>query len=357
MPIPPTSEVDAAALEVARRFALPSPPRSASRLGDGLINDTFHVTTTTGDGFVLQRLNPAVFPDGAAVALNAARVAAHLRRHVPDRPGARRALTFVPAPDGAASLAVDGAHWRMAELVIGAVQLPVAASAEVAWEAARAFGGFTRALADFDEPLAETLPGFHDLAGRLRQLQEAVVQDEAGRRGAVAGELERVAEARDLINAIPPTGVHGDLPLRVAHNDAKLGNLLFDADTRAPLCVIDLDTVMRGSALWDTGDLLRSLASAAPEDAAEPEEAEPVADRVEAIRDGWLVGAGGAVSREERARLLLSGAVVAAEQAARFLADYLRGDRYYRVADPEQNLRRARVQLVLLEGLRRLARA
>jgi Ser/Thr protein kinase RdoA (MazF antagonist) len=149
----------------------------------------------------------------------------------------------------------------------------------------------------------------------------------------------------------------------VVHNDAKIANVLLDARTGEGLCVVDLDTVMPGLSLYDFGDMARSMASGAAEDEADVSRVGVSAELFSALALGFLDGAGDLLRAAERSLLVTAARVITFEQAARFLADWLDGDRYYRVdpARPAHNLERARAQIALLAALERdertLARA
>ncbi len=340
-------------LDIARQFALPAPPASAEVLDGGLINRSWRVRAGDGSEWLLQRINPVVFSDGTLVMENIARVTAHLaRRSEAAADGRRTCLSLVPSADGGIAVqAEDRAWWRMYRFIDGAHTRQTARDADDAFSAARAFGEFLARLADFSEPLHETISGFHDTAQRLAALEDASGRDPAGRKRNATGELEFAHEWRRLAFQLGPLLEAGHLPRRVVHNDAKIANVLFDDASGEPLCVIDLDTVMRGTALWDVGDLLRSLASRAGEHAVDPAEVEVERERVEAVRDGWLTGAAQVVTADERALILDAGRVISYEQGVRFLTDYLLGDRYYPVNDEEHNLRRARTQFQLVRQL------
>lgn len=340
-------------LHVAGRFALPAPPAAAEALPGGLINRSWRVLAGDGSEWLLQRINPDVFADGALVMENIARVTEHLRRRAGrGADDGRGCLALVRTSDDAVAVRdADGAWWRMYRFIGGAHSQLTARDANDAFLAARAFGEFLAQLADFQEPLHETIPGFHDTARRLAALEEASAADPRARRRHARTELEFANGWRRLAFQLGPLLDSGRLPRRVTHNDAKIANVLFDDDTGAALCVIDLDTVMPGTALCDVGDLLRSLASRAGEEAVDPAEVEVERERVEAVQEGWLTGAAQVVTPEERALVLDAGRVIAYEQGVRFLTDYLEGDRYYPVDDDEHNLRRARTQFRIVEQL------
>ncbi len=329
---------------VLDRFPWPAPVRSVQPLEGGHINATWIVEA--GPRWVLQRINERVFPDPVAVMRN---VAALLAWH------ARASRSGIVLPrllatrDGAAWVEdrMRGV-WRCWAFEEGTVSRTEVDGPGTAREAGRAFGGFLAAVAGYDgPPLAETIPGFHDTPARLRVLASVAAADPVGRTAGARAELAAVAARAHLADRLTGPLAAGVLPRRVVHNDAKVANVLFDAGDGRARAVLDLDTVMPGTALWDVGDLLRSSASRAAEDA-DPRDVHAEPALVEAVLAGWLEGAGAAVVPAERERLLLAGRVITLEQAARFLADHLAGDRYYAVREPGHNLRRARTQLALL---------
>ncbi|MFI5207277.1 MAG: phosphotransferase, partial [Gemmatimonadales bacterium] len=182
-------------------------------------------------------------------------------------------------------------------------------------------------------------------------LEDAVRRDPVGRSANARAEVDAAMGHAGLAELLPPFIKSGEVPARIAHNDAKLSNVLLDDATLAARCVVDLDTVMPGSLLFDFGDMVRSMTTVTDED-------EPDLSRVgvrvpffEAIAAGFISEVGAILTPRERALLVHAGALITFEQAIRFLTDHLQGDRYYRVMDPAQNLRRARTQLRHLDTL------
>lgn len=335
-------------------FALPGRVLECLAAGGGHINASWRVTTAgaVGGTFLLQRLNPSVFSDGDAVMGNVAQVVRRLREA--NAASGARGLRLVPTRSGRDWLtARDGVVWRLYEFIETAAVHHVAESPRMAEAAARAFGDFARRTSEPPLQLSAVLPGFHDTRRRLRQLEAARRRNAAGRAAELAAECDRILDERELAERIPAALDSGAIPTRVAHNDAKIANVLFKEGTIEPICVIDLDTVMPGSPLHDFGDLVRSTVSAAPEDAAEVAAVEVRNDFFAAIVRGFLAGTSGLLEGRELALLVEAARSIALEQAARFAADYLDGDLYYRVTDPRQNLRRARSQLALFDALTR----
>jgi aminoglycoside phosphotransferase (APT) family kinase protein len=333
---------------VIGEFFLSGAPGRCHRLEGGHINATWRLDAGGHARYTLQRLNSRVFPDGEAVMRNILRVTDRIR----ERAGADRTLRLMPTHAGSWwHVGPDGAVWRMYEFIGGVAIHHEAASPALAESAARAFGEFTRMTSDPPLELEVTLPGFHDTPRRLAGLRAAIDRDVERRARSVVGESERILGHQSLAERIAALLASGELPTWVAHNDAKISNVLFDERTGAPRCVIDLDTVMPGSPLHDFGDLVRSMVSGAAEDAGEPGAAEVRLDLFERIAAGYLAGTAGLLSALERAHLVEGALAIVLEQAARFLTDHLEGDTYYGVSSPGQNLRRAQTQLAIFESL------
>lgn len=328
------------------RFALPGAVLAWERYGNGHINDTLLVRCAAGE-VIVQRLNRHVFPDGAAVMGNIARVVDHLAGIEP----AGRRLELIPARDGARSLQdPDGIWWRVYPRIAGATVDRVVSPAQ-AHLAAAAFARFQAHLATLPGgPLAVVIPGFHHTPARLRRLATAAADDVCGRRAGVADLLAWALDQEELAGALPRARDAGGLHEVATHNDTKINNLLMEPDGTSARCVIDLDTLMPGLPLYDFGDLVRTASCRAAEDG-DPADMQPDTDLLQALVDGWLAGRGDALQPAERALLPLAGAVITCETGIRFLTDHLEGDRYFRIHRPGHNRERAAAQLALARNL------
>lgn len=328
------------ALAAARAFHTPGRPLEAAPIGEGagLIHRSFRVACEDG-AVVLQRLNERVFPDLDAVMDNMVRVTAHLASRLP------RALALVSARAGGHLHRDASGAWRCTRFIEGGRMPLEPAPLADARAAARALGGFLKAMSDF--PVAELrlpIPGFHDTAARLAAFREAVRADARGRAEGARPLIDTFLAHAHLAEALAGRG----LPARAVHNDTKLANVLLDAQSGEGLCVLDLDTVMPGLSAHDFGDLVRSAAFDGGEDDAE---ARLDVARLQALVEGYCEGAAGTLSDEERAAFGLGAQVIAYELGLRFLTDHLEGDAYFGAARPGQNLDRARAQAARMREL------
>ena len=240
-----------------------------------------------------------------------------------------------------------GEYWRCYEFADG-ICLDLPESDKDFYESAIAFGRFQEMLRDFPaETLHETIPLFHNTLNRFRLFREAVQADRAGRAAGVQADIAFLLARENEGGTICRLLDSGELPLRVTHNDTKLNNVLLDCKTRKALCVLDLDTVMPGSSLYDYGDSIRFGAATAPEDEKNLEKMELNLHLFRVYTSGYLAACP-SLTAKERELLPLGAKIMTLELATRFLADYLDGDRYFNVAYPEHNLVRARAQMKLV---------
>ncbi|RMG66960.1 MAG: aminoglycoside phosphotransferase family protein [Bacteroidetes bacterium] len=338
--------------DVLAAYGLPAGHVSVTPLAGGHINDTLRVSAGTQD-YVLQRLNTEVFRAPLAVCRNIDAVCARLAEELADVPDrTRRMLTPVAGRDGQ-NWQVDagGNYWRLWHYVTGSRSQEVVDSPALAEAGGRAFGRFLRQLSSLDPAtLADTIPYFHDAARRRAALAQAEAAAPADRRAAAAEPLAAAAAFAWIPDHLQALQAEG-LPLRVTHNDTKISNVLFDRHTGEALCVIDLDTVMPGTVLYDYGDMVRSFVSPVGEDHPDLDQIAVDPARLEALHRGFMAEAGDFLTPLERRELYFGGQLMTYIMGVRFLTDYLAGNVYYKVAYPTHNLVRARNQFRLLDLL------
>ena len=337
-------------LAILRQFCLDAEPASCTRYGCGHINRTYLVATAGGRCYILQKINHHTFRDVAGLMENIELVTEHLRRKSPDP---RSVLTLIRTKDGKSYLEADDGYWRVFRFVEDSICLQQPESDADFYESAVGFGTFQQLLSDFPaEKLHETIPNFHNTPDRYRAFHETLTRDPMHRAAQVQPEIEfalaRQAEMAALQNALDA----GELPLRVTHNDTKLNNVLFDAKTRRALCIIDLDTVMPGSALYDYGDSIRFGAATAAEDERELDKMEMSLERFRVFTRGYVRACPG-LTQKELELLPLGAKVMTMECGVRFLTDHIDGDNYFSIHREGQNLDRARTQFKLVADMER----
>lgn len=327
------------------RFAMDGPAGPAGPLGEGHIHDTLLVRSPEGaPRYVLQRVNAQVFPDPVALCAHVAAVLAHLHRK------GETALQLIPALDGAPCVEDAGGCWRLFNFVADAAPPHPASGPAPVREASRAFGRFLDLMADYPATGCYLpLPGFHDIGLRYRQFDAALEAAGPDRIRQAAGAVRLAEQMRSLCAAIPGDLAAGRLPLRITHNDTKINNVMLDARSGQARCVLDLDTVMPGSALYDFGDLIRTCVSPAAEDERDLSRIRIREEMAEAVASGFLEGSAGMLTPAERSRLHEGARLMMLIMGVRFLTDFLRGDVYYKTHYPGQNLDRAQNQLHLLQ--------
>lgn len=320
----------------------------AKPFGQGHINDTFRVTVIENGeqkNYLLQRINHDVFHQPQAVMENIRLVAEHLSKQ--DFPF--KNLAPIPTRSGQL-LHVEGErnHWRIFPFFENTFTFQQVETAEQAFEAARAFGAFAKALDGMDaSALQVTIPHFHDGVFRMRKFKEILAAAKPERRKAANAEIEEVLRSEDVFEKVAAL----KLPLRVVHHDTKINNLLFDSDGLKPVAVVDLDTVMPGIILSDFGDLVRTSVSPVDEDEADLTKVVFRKEVHKALSEGFLSEMGALLTPPEREHLPTGGTWLTLMQAVRFLGDYLAGDVYYPTKYPEHNLVRTRNQLKLFREI------
>jgi len=331
---------------------------NASPYGSGHINDTYCAWYDHAGSplrFIHQRINHNVFNDPVRLMENIDRVTRHSLDRLIDEnhPEAyRRTLTCVPAYDGKPfAIDAEGNFWRTYPFIERARGYDEIESNEQAYEAAKSIGAFQKLTADLPgERLYETIPDFHHTPKRLQALEAAIAADVSNRSSSVTAEIEfaraRAAECSVLIDLIDS----GKIPERVTHNDAKLNNILLDETTHEGVCVIDLDTTMPGSALYDFGDMVRSMVPSSREDEREIQNIGVRLDRFESLVTGYLHSAT-FLNETEKSHLTFSGKLLTLECGIRFLTDFLQGDVYFKTNRPSHNLDRCRNQFGLVRAI------
>ena len=335
--------------DVLKNFRLQGGVVSCEPYGCGHINRTFLVVTDSGRRYILQGLSTVAFKDIPGLMENVGAVTRHLAKKVSEERGC---LHLVPTVDGA-DYYHDGAqgYWRVYDFVEDSLCLQAPETPEDFYQSAVAFGTFQRQLADFPaETLHETIENFHNTPDRYAKFKAVLAQDRLGRAKDAQYEiqefLKREADGATLMNMLH----EGKLPLRVTHNDTKLNNVMLDAKTRKPLCVIDLDTVMPGLLAFDFGDSIRFGAATAAEDEQDLRKVSMNLELYRIFAQGFI-SACPQLTEAEYVSLAWGARTMTLECGLRFLTDYLDGDQYFAIHREGQNLDRCRTQLKMVQDM------
>ncbi len=359
--------------EIFKQFAVYGDLQSFQAFGKGHINNTYlSVWNQAGTQvrYTHQRINKHVFKKPAEVVENIRHITEHIaaklaadtdikvnadvRFLVEDTISAsRRVLTIVPTKDGRFFYVDrDGEYWRTYLFIEKASTFEQMDSPALAHKVGAAVGIFQQQLSDYSgPPLYETIPDFHNMHSRYEQLDRAVALNTAGRLETVREELAFLEENRARGMILSDGLANGALKRGITHNDTKLNNILFDDATGEAICLIDLDTVMPGTVLFDTGDLIRTAANTACEDENDLSKVHFDCAIFKALIDGYLGTAGGCLTAYEKSLIAESGRTLTQIMAVRFLTDYLNGDIYYKTTRPTHNLDRARTQIALIKSM------
>ena len=314
--------------------------KGISEISSGHINATYRVDTAA-ESFLLQRINTSVFTDPYAVMENIAKVLDRIP-----------VLRLIRTEEGGLCYSCSNGVWRMYNFIGDSISYERIASADMAGRMGRALRSFHTVLSGLDaSALCETIPRFHDMDYRFSQLEDAIREDRAGRFSSVRDEVCFMMSGRERASRLSHMYADGLLPRRVTHNDTKLSNVLFDRRTGEYITFIDLDTVMPGTILFDTGDMMRTGCSLAEEDDEDLGKVRFSVPFFQAMREGYLSLSSGMITEMEASLFNESGMAITFIMALRFLTDYLNGDTYFRIDRPDHNLIRARNQIRLIEEM------
>lgn len=349
--------------DIIEAFQIPGTFIGSNEVHTGNINQTHRLHFFDGEDayYVLQRVNTNVFRQPELMMDNICRVTDHIQNKLREKGLSnihRRVLHFLHTADGTPYLHNESGFWRVYRYIERSHTYDFISNPSYFKQAGAAFGEFQGQLADFPAAsLAETIPHFHDTPHRFQQLRLAIEEDKAGRTAEVQEEirfiLDREAESHLIVDALKK----GDIPYRVTHNDTKINNILFDDSSDRPICIIDLDTVMPGSSLYDYGDAIRSGSNPAGEDEENLALVHFDINLFKAFTEGFLEAAGQRLTLGEIKLMPMAARILTLELCARFLTDYLNGDTYFKVKKPGHNLIRTRNQIELLRQMEQLTPA
>jgi Ser/Thr protein kinase RdoA (MazF antagonist) len=347
--------------EISKQFQIYGEILHAETFKIGHINETYSATYDQGGmrvRYIHQKINKTVFKNPPAVMQNVMRVTTHIRRGLEDqnaRDITRRSLVVIPTRSGKSYYRnSDGEYWRTFVFVEGVQTFESVQSPEQALQAGRAFGEFQSLLVDLPgERLNETIPDFHNTRKRFTALQQALQKDHFNRAKEAKPEIQFALQREPVVDVILNAMAKRKIPERITHNDTKFNNVMLDTLTGEAKCVVDLDTVMPGCALYDFGDMVRTTTSPTLEDEQDLSQVKMQMPMFKTLAEGYLATAGRFLTKAEKSYIAFSGKLITFEIGIRFLTDYLSGDTYFRIHRPAHNLERCRTQFKLVESIER----
>jgi len=324
--------------------------------GDGHINDTYKVENIVNEEithYIIQRINHTIFKNVDLLMENIANVTNFLGDLVDDDENSTdyEVLRLIPTKKGL-NYFVDseGNYWRAYRFVENAIGHSFVKDVKMLYFAAKAFGKFQKMLKDYPATtLHETIKDFHHTQRRYDSFITAKEQDLLDRRKNCDDEIQFIIDHESIVSVVIQYLSAGELPTRVTHNDTKINNVLLDTKTGEGRCVIDLDTVMPGSVLYDFGDAIRSCISTAAEDEENLDVVHIDVERFEAFTKGFIEEMSDELCELEKALLPFSGVLLTFECGVRFLTDYLQGDLYFKTHGENHNLIRAKNQFRVVQ--------
>lgn len=322
--------------------------------GNGHINSTF-VAEREGDTYILQLINTNVFKNPTNMMNNICKVTEHIKGKVIESGGdvEREVMNIITTNAGKNFfVASNGDTYRAYKFIKDSITIEGNPTPEEFSQAGYGFGRFQKYLADFPaSELVETIEDFHHTPKRIEKLKESINTDRFNRVKNCEDIIEYILRNENEAGIVIDGLGSGDIPLRVTHNDTKLNNILFDTATRKAICVIDLDTVMPGSLLYDFGDAIRYGASTAAEDERNLDKVWVNLKLFEEFTSGFATVLGGSITKTEKELLPFSAKLLTYELVVRFLDDYLNGDTYFKIKYPEHNLIRTKNQMKICQDI------
>ena len=246
----------------------------------------------------------------------------------------------------------DNEYYRMYDFVENAISYDKSENSEMFYNVGKACGHFVRMLDGYPmDDLDETIPNFHNTKIRYDDLINSIKKDPVSRAKNVMEEILFILKRSDEVSIVVDLIEKGEIPVRVTHNDTKINNVLMDKFTNEAIGLIDLDTVMPGSALYDFGDAIRSGASKTFEDDTNLNNVGINLEFFESFAKAYLEETQDILTKTEKDYLAFSCILLTLELTIRFLTDYINGDTYFKCDYENHNLDRVRNQIALVKDM------
>lgn len=338
--------------QITEQFKIVGTTLSVERYGEGHINDTFLVITDQAK-YIMQKINHNIFTDIKGLMNNIVKVTEYVQNAL-DKLGDtfKTTLTVIKTKDDKPYLEYQGGFYRMYNFIDGAVSLQVVENPHQFYLSGVGFGNFQKLLDGFNaKELVEPIKNFHHTRSRFENFAQAIKDNLAGRKDECLDEINFYLEREKYCDTVISLLERKEIPYRVTHNDTKLNNVLIDIERDIPKAVIDLDTVMPGSILYDFGDSIRFGTNTGREDEQDLSKVRFSLEYFDAYAEGFLGEVGESLNKKEIELLAFCGILMTYECGMRFLTDHLNGDTYFKVHRENHNLDRTRTQIKLIQEM------
>ncbi|MFA8299276.1 MAG: phosphotransferase enzyme family protein [Hyphomicrobiales bacterium] len=338
---------------IISRFRVEGEFYDYSVLSLGHINESYVITTRKGifkRNYFLQKINNLVFPNTTELSENIYRLTCRMKEFYKDMHCMYPLELILTKKNEYEHIDRKSQHWRLFNFIPNGYSKNTVDSEYMAYEGGKAFGIFQRMLNEIPiDEMHTTISHFHDMNLRLNHFEKAV-ENSGERKANALDEIAFVSERKELRFLIEDLMKEG-LPWRITHNDTKINNLIFDNDLNKVKSVVDLDTVMKGTVIFDFGDMMRTFCSTAEEDEADLSKVTINLRYLQSLAEGYIWELEKDLNRCELDNLYISGKYMCFIMGVRFLTDYLEDDHYFKISYPEHNLVRAKNQLKLVREL------
>lgn len=344
-------------LDIIKNFDIRGNIKELNSINNGIINTTYVVKTDDKGNinkYLLQKINTSIFTEPFKLMKNIENVTKYISLNDSE---SKDTINVIKAKNGLPLYVTSDPfshkeYYRVYNYIDNTISYNKSEKTEIVYNAGKAFGHFCKVLRDFPiNDLEETIKDFHDTKKRYDKLIETYKLNPVNRNNRAFKQISEIISREEECSVLVNLLEDNKIPYRVTHNDTKVNNVLMDSVTKEPVAVIDLDTVMKGSGLYDYGDGVRSAASNALEDETNLDNVYINMDMFKAYTDGYLSEMAPYLNEEEILNMANSIKIITLELAIRFLDDYLSGDTYFKTNYDDHNLDRCKNQLKLVNDI------
>lgn len=344
-------------LDIIKNFDIRGNIKELNSINNGIINTTYVVKTDDKGNinkYLLQKINTSIFTEPFKLMKNIENVTKYISLNDSE---SKDTINVIKAKNGLPLYVTSDpfshkGYYRVYNYIDNTISYNKSEKTEIVYNTGKAFGHFCKVLRDFPiNDLEEIIKDFHNTKKRYDKLIETYKLNPVNRNNRAFKQISEIISREEECSVLVNLLEYNKIPYRVTHNDTKVNNVLMDSVTKEPVAVIDLDTVMKGSGLYDYGDGVRSAASNALEDETNLDNVYINMDMFKAYTDGYLSEMAPYLNEEEILNMANSIKIITLELAIRFLDDYLSGDTYFKTNYDDHNLDRCKNQLKLVNDI------